>query len=78
MTAKVNPSHKHKKASVQAKDKPSPNHKKAVWSGGGAPNPGLMAGALVAFLEKGVEFDVISASGAGALMGLLYTALPRN
>ncbi|AQR64560.1 alpha/beta hydrolase [Aquaspirillum sp. LM1] len=59
MTAKVNPSHKHKKA---------------LLIGGGAPNSSLMAGALVAFLEKGVEFDVISASGAGALMGLLYTA----
>ncbi len=59
MTAKVNPSHKHKKA---------------LLIGGGAPNSSLMAGALVAFLEKGVEFDVISASGAGALMGLLYAA----
>ncbi|RXZ43594.1 patatin-like phospholipase family protein [Crenobacter cavernae] len=49
-------------------------HKKALLIGGGAPNSTLMAGALVAFLEKGVEFDVISASGAGALMGLLYTA----
>ena len=42
--------------------------------GGGAPNSSLMAGALVAFIDRGIEFDVISTSGAGALMGLLYTA----
>lgn len=48
--------------------------KKALLIGGGAPNSTLMAGALVAFLDRGVEFDVISTSGAGALMGLLYTA----
>lgn len=33
-----------------------------------------MAGALTAFLEQGIQFDVISTAGAGALMGLLYTA----
>ncbi|MBB5017317.1 putative acylesterase/phospholipase RssA [Chitinivorax tropicus] len=33
-----------------------------------------MAGALVAFIERKLEFDVISTSGAGALMGLLYQA----
>lgn len=42
--------------------------------GGGAPNLTLMAGALVALDEKGVEFSVISASGAGMLIGLLYAA----
>jgi hypothetical protein len=36
-----------------------------------------MAGALVAFIDRGVEFDVISTSGAGALMGLLY-ATPQG
>jgi predicted acylesterase/phospholipase RssA len=45
--------------------------------GGGAPNSTLIAGALAAFLAEGIEFDVISASGAGVLMGLLYTA-PRD
>jgi Patatin-like phospholipase. len=45
--------------------------------GGGAPNSTLIAGALAAFLAEGVEFDVISASGAGVLMGLLATA-PRD
>ena len=51
--------------------------KRALVLGGGAPNSSLIAGALVAFLEKGVHFDVISTSGAGSLMGLLYTA-PRS
>lgn len=51
--------------------------KKALVIGGGAPNSTLIAGALAAFLAEGVEFDVISASGAGVLMGLLYTA-PRD
>ncbi|GLU31095.1 patatin-like phospholipase family protein [Trinickia caryophylli] len=48
--------------------------KKALLLGGGAPNSTLIAGALTAFLDEGVEFDVISTSGAGALMGLLYLA----
>src|SRR5437879_2134340 len=48
--------------------------KKALLIGGGAPNSTLIAGALAAFHDKGVEFDVISASGAGVLMGLLYAA----
>lgn len=47
--------------------------KKALVIGGGAPNSTLVAGALAAFHDNGVEFDVISASGAGVLMGLLYT-----
>ncbi len=48
--------------------------KKALVIGGGAPNSTLIAGALTAFLDEGIEFDVISASGAGVLMGLLYQA----
>jgi predicted acylesterase/phospholipase RssA len=51
--------------------------KTALVLGGGAPNSTLIAGALTAFLDQGIEFDVISASGAGVLMGLLYTA-PRG
>jgi len=51
--------------------------KKALVIGGGAPNSPLIAGALAAFLDQGIEFDVISASGAGVLMGLLYQA-PKN
>ncbi len=49
----------------------------ALIIGGGAPNSTLMAGALCAFEEKGLQFDVISASGAGVLIGLFYLA-PRN
>lgn len=48
--------------------------KKALLIGGGAPNSTLIAGALVAFIDRGLEFDVISTSGAGALMGLMYVA----
>ncbi|MEO1092634.1 MAG: patatin-like phospholipase family protein, partial [Pseudomonadota bacterium] len=46
----------------------------ALVLGGGAPTLTLMAGALLALDEKGVEFDVISTSGAGMLVGLLYAA----
>ncbi len=49
----------------------------ALVLGGGAPNATLMAGALVALTEAGVSFDIISASGAGAIVGLLYAA-PRQ
>ncbi|POZ62527.1 patatin-like phospholipase family protein [Chromobacterium alticapitis] len=46
----------------------------ALVLGGGAPNATLMAGALVALTEAGVAFDIITASGAGAIVGLLYAA----
>ncbi len=46
----------------------------ALVLGGGAPNMALMAGALAAFEERGVVFDVISCSGAGSLAGLLWQA----
>lgn len=49
----------------------------ALILSGGAPNSTLMAGALVALEEEGVKFDVISTSGAGALIGLFYAA-PKN
>ena len=45
--------------------------------GGGAPNLTLMSGALAALDEKGVEFSVVSTSGAGMVIGLLYAA-PRG
>jgi NTE family protein len=45
-----------------------------ILVGGGAPNMHLSAGALCAFYEKKISFDVIGASGAGALPGLLYAA----
>lgn len=48
--------------------------KTALVLGGGAPNATLMSGALVAFDEAGVKFDVISTAGAGALIGMMYLA----
>jgi NTE family protein len=49
----------------------------ALVLGGGAPNLTYMAGALAALDDRGVRFDVVSASGAGMLIGLLYAA-PRG
>ena len=49
----------------------------ALVLGGGAPNLTLMAGAVAALHEAGVKFDVVSTSGAGMLIGLLYAA-PRG
>lgn len=54
-----------------------PTSRTALVLSGGAPNAALMAGALVAFAEAGVTFDVVSASGAGGLIGLLWLA-PKN
>lgn len=62
---------------TQEQTTPPKKPKTALLIGGGAPNSTLMAGALLAFLEHKVEFDVISCAGAGALMGLIYTA-PKN
>lgn len=55
----------------------TPHVKTGLVLGGGAPNSSLIAGALVAFAEREMEFDVMSTSGAGALMGLLYNC-PRG
>ena len=44
-----------------------------VLSGWG-PAMTLMSGAMLGFMEKGVEFDVISTTGVGALIGLLALA----
>ena len=49
----------------------------ALVLGGGAPNLTLMSGALLALDEAGVTFDVVSTTGAGMLVGLLYAA-PKN
>lgn len=51
--------------------------KNALILSGGAPDATLMSGALTAFEEQGVRFDVVSAAGAGALVGLLWAA-PRG
>ncbi len=44
----------------------------ALMLGGGAPNFPLMAGALLAFDQAGVKFDLISMTGAGSVLGLIY------
>lgn len=49
----------------------------ALVLGGGAPNLTLMSGALLALDEAGITFDIISTTGAGMLVGLLYAA-PKN
>lgn len=49
----------------------------AIALGGGAPNLTLMTGALVALDEAGVDFKVITTTGAGMVAGLLYAA-PRR
>jgi predicted acylesterase/phospholipase RssA len=48
----------------------------AIALGGGAPNLTLMTGALLALDEAGVEFKVMTTTGAGMVAGLLYAA-PR-
>lgn len=50
----------------------------ALLLSGGAPNMAYMAGGLVALDEKGVEYSVLSTSGAGILIGLLYAAPAGN
>jgi len=62
---------------VEVSDGEEDRNKIALILGGGSPHMTLMAGALLAFDEAGLKFDVISTSGAGALIGLLYTA-PKN
>lgn len=44
---------------------------------GWAPAMTLMSGAMLGFIEKGVEFEVISTTGVGTLIGLLALA-PKN
>lgn len=46
--------------------------------GGGAPNLTLMTGALLALDKAGVEFKVITTTGAGMVVGLLYAAPREN
>jgi NTE family protein len=48
--------------------------KRVLVLGGGAPNLTLMSGALLAFHDQGLTFDVVSMSGAGAVVGLCYLA----
>src|SRR5215469_7188621 len=43
-----------------------------------APAMTLMSGAILGFMDKGIEFDAISTSGPGALVGLLAIAPNRK
>jgi predicted acylesterase/phospholipase RssA len=45
---------------------------------GYAPAMTLASGAMLGFMEKGIEFDVISTSGSGALVALLFLAPAGN
>ncbi|MCK7611153.1 patatin-like phospholipase family protein [Roseibium sediminicola] len=45
--------------------------------GGGAPHLPLMSGALLALEEAGLDFEVMSTTGAGMLAGLLYVSPKR-
>lgn len=49
----------------------------AIALGGGAPNLTLMTGALLALDEAGVDYHVVTTTGAGMVAGLLYAA-PRR
>ena len=49
----------------------------AIALGGGAPNLTLMTGALLALDEAGVDFQIMTTTGAGMVAGLLYAA-PRR
>lgn len=65
----------HRAGKSQLNDERSENRARtALVLGGGAPNMALMAGAVAAFVDRGVVFDVVSASGAGSLAGLLWLA----
>jgi len=70
--------HQHKlnkaKKTERNKKDPDSDARTALVLGGGAPNMPLMAGAVAAFAEQGINFDVVSTSGAGSLAGLLWLA----
>jgi NTE family protein len=66
---------KNKEEKSQRNDKRKENSARtALVLGGGAPNMALMAGAVAAFVDQRVVFDVVSTSGAGSLAGLLWLA----
>lgn len=50
----------------------------AIALGGGAPNLTLMTGALLALDEAGVDFQIMTTTGAGMVAGLLYAAPRRD
>jgi len=52
--------------------------KVAIVLSGVAPAMTLMSGAMLEFAERNIEFQTISTSGVGALVGLLYVAPGRG
>jgi NTE family protein len=77
----MSPSARRRRYDKNRKDKTAANavvaerqSQRALLLGGGAPNMALMAGTLLAFHDRAVKFDVISTSGAGAVVALLWLA----
>jgi len=64
-------------STVQVGEQSAQRSRIGVLVSGGAPNLHLAAGALCAFYEHGIRFDLIGTAGAGALPALLYT-VPKN
>jgi predicted acylesterase/phospholipase RssA len=62
---------------IQAGEQSARATKMGVLVSGGAPNLHLAAGALCAFYEHGLRFDLIGTAGAGALPALL-SMVPKN
>ncbi len=54
------------------------NGRIGIVLGGWAPAMTLMSGAMLGFIDAGVEFEVISTAGVGALIGLLSLAPKRG
>jgi len=50
--------------------------KKALALSGGGPAVGIEIGALQAFEEKGIDFDIFSCACVGSWVGCLYNSLP--
>lgn len=50
----------------------------ALVLGGGAPNFTLMTGALLAFEEAGIRFDVVTGAGGGGAVALTYLSPPNG
>ena len=52
--------------------------KKALALSGGGPAVGIEIGALRAFEEKGIDFDIFSCACVGSWVGCLYNSLPAG
>ena len=52
--------------------------KRAIALSGGGPVAGIEIGALKAFEENGIDFDIYSCACVGSWVGCLYNSLPRD